>query len=308
MGTILPITLTAKGSATNVNVSSKFSDPDNDTLIYTAVSSDTTTATVSVSSSTVTITPKAVGGATVTVTARDPNGLTATQTIGVTVSSAPNSAPTAVGTISPITLTAGGNATNVNVSGAFSDPDNDILTYTAVSSDTTKATVSVSGAIVTITPKAVGTTTVTVTARDPNGLTAAQNIAVTVGSAPNRAPTAVGTIDPVILTAGASPANVNVSSNFRDPDSDTLTYTAVSSDYRSKATVSVFSSIVTITPVAEGTSTVTVTARDPNGLTATQTIAVLVTAAPNRAPTAVGTINPVTLTAGAGSDYGKRFR
>ncbi len=298
VGTILPITLTAGGSATNVGVSTYFSDPDGDTLTYTAVSSDTTKATVSVSSSTVTITPKAVGGATVTVTARDSDKQTATQTIGVTVSTAPNSAPERVGTISPITLTAGGIAGTVNVSSKFSDPDNDTLTYTAISSNTAKATVSVSSAVVTITPKAEGATTVTVTARDNNGLTATQTIAVLVTAAPNRAPIAVGTIPPVTLTAGTSAANVDVSSKFRDPNGDTLSYTAVSSD-NSKATANVLGTIVAITPVAAGSATVTVTARDNNGLTATQTIVVLVSSAPNRAPVAVGAIPPVTLTTGA---------
>ncbi len=297
VGTISPVTLTAGGISTNRNVSSKFSDPDNDTLGYTAVSSNTTKATVSVSGAVVTITPKTAGTATVTVTASD-GSLTATQTISVTVNPPPNGAPTTVGTILPITLTAGGSATNVGVSTYFSDPDGDTLTYTAVSSDTTKATVSVSSSTVTITPKAVGSATVTVTARDNGSLTATQTIAVTVSTTPNRAPERVGTIDPVILTAGASPANVNVSSKFRDPDNDTLSYTAVSSD-TTKATVSVSSSTVAITPKAVGSATVTVTARDTNGLTATQIIAVLVTAAPNRAPVAVGTIPPVTPTAGA---------
>ena len=308
VGTIGPVTLTVAGSSTNVDVSSKFSDPDNDALTYTAISSDTTKVTVSVSSAVVTITPVAVGGATVTVTASD-GSLTATQTIGVTVSSVPNSAPERVGTIDPVILTAAGSTTNVNVSSKFRDPDNDTLTYSAVSSDTSKATVSVSSSTVAITPKAEGTTTVTVTARDPNGLTATQTIAVLVTAAPNRAPVAVGTISPITPTAGASPTSVNVSSKFSDPDNDTLTYTAVSSD-TTKATVSVSSAIVTITPVAAGSATVTVTARDPNGLTATQTIAVLVTAAPNRAPVAVGTISPVTLTTGgsaANVDVSSKF-
>ena len=296
VGTILPITLTAGGSAANVDVSSKFSDPDNDALSYSAVSSDTTKATVSVSSSTVTITPVAVGSATVTVTARDNDGLTATQTISVTVSTAPNRAPERVGRIDPVILTAGASSTNVNVSSKFRDPDNDTLTYTAVSSDTTKATVSVSSSTVTITPKAVGTATVTVTARDTNGLTATQTIVVLVTAAPNRAPVAVGTIPSITPTAGARPTNVNVSTYFSDPDNDALSYRAVSSD-TTKATVSVSSSTVAITPKTVGTATVTVTASD-GSLTATQTIGVVVTTAPNRAPVTVGTIPPVTLTAG----------
>ena len=87
VGTIPAQVLTAGGNAGSVNVSSKFSDPDNDTLTYTASSSSTTVATVSVSGSTVTITPKTAGSATVTVTASD-GSLTVTQTIAVTVATA----------------------------------------------------------------------------------------------------------------------------------------------------------------------------------------------------------------------------
>ena len=59
-----------------------------------------------------------------------------------------------------------GNAQTVNLGDYFTDPDNDNLTYTAVSSDTAKATTSVSGSTLTITPVATGVTTVTVTASD----------------------------------------------------------------------------------------------------------------------------------------------
>ena len=314
VGTIDPVILTAGGSAANVDVSSKFRDPDNDTLSYSAVSSAASKATVSVSSSVVAITPKAEGTTTVTVTASDPNGLNATQTIGVLVTAAPNRAPTKVGTIPPVTLTAGASATNVGVSTYFSDPDGDTLSYTPISSNTGVATVSVSSSTVTITPVAEGTTTVTVTASDPNGLTATQPIGVLVTAAPNRGPVASGTIPPVTLTTDGSAANVDVSSSFSDPDSDPLTYTAVSSD-TTKAMVEVSGNFVVITPVAEGAATVTATAHDPNGLNATQTIAVLVTQGTgtvpgqvpgqggsgpqsNSAPVAVGTVTPITVPTG----------
>ena len=228
-------------------------DPDSDTLTYTALSSDTTKVQVSVLSSTVTITPVAQGAATVTVTADDGKGLTATQIIPVLVTgAAPNRAPVVVGTIAPVTLTAGGNATTVDVSGKFSDPDNNSLTYIVLSLDRSKARVSVAGTIVTITPLEEGTTTVRVTASDGR-LTATQTIAVLVTAAPNRAPTAVGTIAPVTLTAGASPINVDVSSKFSDPDSDTLAYTAVSSNI-GVGTVSVAGTTVAIIPGTEGGS------------------------------------------------------
>ena len=269
-GTIPAQTLTAGGSATTVNVSSYFSDPDADTLTYKASSNNTAVATVSASGSTVTITPKAAGSATVTVTASD-SSLSATQTFVVTVS-AQNRSPVAVGTIPAQTLTAGGTAVTVNVSSYFSDPDGDTLTYTASSNDTAVATASTSGSTVTITPVAAGTATITVTAND-GSLTATQAFTVTVTAA-NRAPAAVGTIPAQTLTVGGSAVTVNVSSNFSDPDGDTLTYTASSND-TAVATVSTSGSTVTITPVAAGTATITVTAND-GSLTATQTIAVTV--------------------------------
>ena len=203
---------------------------------------------MSVSGSTVSITAVAVGGATVTVTASDGSGGTVNHSLIVTV---PNRSPVAVGTIDPVKMKIGSSAVDVNVSSKFSDPDGHTLTYTAVSSDTTKATVSVSGSVVTITPVAVGAATVTVTASDSNQI-ATQTIAVAVNPA-NRAPTKVGTINPVSVVPGGNPAKVNVSSNFSDPDNDTLSYTAVSSD-TTKATVSVSGSTVSITPVALGLS------------------------------------------------------
>ena len=68
----------------------------------------------------------------------------------------------------------------VDVSGAFSDADMDMLTYSAESDMMDYATVSVDGSMVTITGVAAGTATITVTAMDPDGATAMQEIMVTV--------------------------------------------------------------------------------------------------------------------------------
>ena len=101
-----------------------------------------------------------------------------------------NRAPLAVGTISTETLTVGGSAASVDVSSNFQDPDNDNLTYTATSDNTGMASVSVSGALVTIAPNSAGSATITVTASDGT-LTATQDIAVTVQAAPRTAQTLV---------------------------------------------------------------------------------------------------------------------
>ena len=98
----------------------------------------------------------------------------------------PNRAPRAVGSIPDQTLTEDGNATTVDVSARFTDPDGDGLSYRATSSRTSVVRVSVSGSRMTLTPGDAGTATVTVTATDSDGLTATQRFDVTVESAPTR--------------------------------------------------------------------------------------------------------------------------
>ena len=291
VGEIAARTITA-GDSVTVDVSGNFSDPDDDDLTYTADPSDDAVATVSVSGAMVTVAGVAAGSATVTVTATDPGGLSATQTFDVTVSAA-NQGPEAVGEIAARTVTAGDSVT-VDVSGNFSDPDDDDLTYTADPSDDAVATVSVSGAMVTVTGVGAGSATVTVTATDPGGLSATQTFDVTV-SAANQGPEAVGEIAARTVTAGDS-VTVDVSGNFSDPDDDDLTYTADPSD-DAVATVSVSGAMVAVTGVGAGSATVTVTATDPGGLSATQTFDVTVSAA-NQGPEAVGEIAARTVTAG----------
>ena len=263
------------GESVSVNVAGNFSDPDGNTLSFAAATSDAAVATASVSGSNVTIEGVAAGSATVTVTASDPGGLNATQSIAVTVEAA-NQAPVAEGTIDDQALVVGDEAT-VDVTGNFSDPDGDELTYTATSSDDAVATVSIEGAVVTITAVAAGSATVTVTATDPDELSATQEFGVTVEES-NEAPVAEGTIDDVSVVAG-SEATVDVSANFSDPDDDELTYAATSSD-DAVATVATEGAVVTVTGVAPGNATVTVTASDAGMLSASLEFGVTVTPPP----------------------------
>ena len=312
--------LNVGGSSETVSASSYFSDPDNDTLTYSVNSPSPSIATVSISGSTVTIAPVAVGTTgKIVVTARDPGGLTATQDFNVTVQNPPppkppNRAPTTVGSISNVSLQVGGSSATRNVSGNFSDPDNDTLTYSVNSPSSSIATVSISGSTVTVTPVAAGTTgKIVVTARDPGGLTATQDFTATVAAAPppppppppkNRAPTAVGYISNVSLQVGGSSATRSVSGNFSDPDNDTLTY-SVNSPNPSIVSVSISGSTVTVAPVAAGTTgKIVVTARDPGGLTATQDFTATVENPPpppppkNKAPQTKGSIGDQTLNKG----------
>ena len=269
-GTIANITdLVENGNTQAVNVASNFSDTD--TLTFSARSNDINIATVGVANdSEVTITPVAAGTTTITVTATDIAGQTAEQTFSVSVT---NPVPMPQGTIANITdLVENGNTQTVDVADKFSDTD--ALTFSARSNDINIATVGVANdSEVTVTPVAAGTTTITVTATDIAGQTAEQTFSISVT---NPAPTTVGTMDNMTdLVANGNTQTVDVATNFSDLDA--LTFSAVSSN-TAIATVTVMDSIVTVTPVAVGKATITVTATDIAGQTAEQTFTVTVQA------------------------------
>ena len=169
VGTISSRTLTVGDPSERVFVSGYFQDPDNDSLTYAAQSDNTSVATVNFSGSLITVSPQGVGSTRVTVTASD-GELTATQSFSVTVTAAPvaNRAPITVGTISSRTLTVGGSSERINVSSYFQDPDNNNLTYTVRSDNTSVVTADISDSHVTITPQGSGSATVMVTASDGN--------------------------------------------------------------------------------------------------------------------------------------------
>ncbi|WP_419858183.1 Ig-like domain-containing protein [Candidatus Palauibacter irciniicola] len=276
VGTV-PAQVVSVGQSATVDVSPYFRDSDGDPLTYTALSGNAAVVTASVSGSALTVTGAARGRATIAVKATDPAGLSATQTVAVTVTT-PNRAPQPVGTIPAMRLSVGGSG-SVDVSSYFRDPDGDALTYATSSSNVRVATATMSGTVLTVTGAGVGSATVTVTAADPAGLAAAQTVAVRVG---NRAPQPVGTIPAISLTVGAS-HTLDASVYFRDPDGDALAY-RVRSTIPGVAAASVSGRIVTIAGVSLGRATLTLTAVDPAGLTATQTVAVAVVQTANRPP------------------------
>ena len=255
-----------------------FSDPDGDSLTYSAVSAVPATVAAIARGGMLSVAGVAVGRAVVTVTARDPEGLTAVQSFEVTV---PNRAPEPLAAI-PDGEVYVDSTLAIDAADYFADPDGDDLEYSATSSEPTRAAVTVSESMVSLTGMAVGRSTVTVTVRDPGGLEAAQSFVVTV---PNRAPVAVGTIADREVRVD-SVAALDLAPYFTDPDRDPLAYAAASSD-PARALATVAGSALTVTGVAKGVATLTVTARDPHGLAAEQRFVVTV---PNRGPVAVGAI------------------
>ena len=179
-GTVPSRTLTLGSSATQINVSSWFTDKDNDPLRYTVSSSPAGIVSASIPSngSTLTLSALTLGSTTVTVTARDRRA-SATQSFSVRI----NRRPVSSKAIPAQSVTVGGSAGTLNLSEYFSDPDGDNLRWNAWSLDTSRATASVSGSTVTISPVAAGTATVRASATDPHGASASQSITVNVATA-----------------------------------------------------------------------------------------------------------------------------
>ena len=237
VGTIPAQTIGA-GETVTVDVSPYFSDPDGDILTYSARTSDADVATASASGSTVTI------GA-------------AAQKTGTGTASAQ---------IPPVDTT--------GVSSGYLDMEQDASIRAIEELHRNQAAaIQASGSTVTITAAAQETVTVTVTARDPDGLSATQEISVTVDEV-NQAPEAVGMIPTQMVDTGQT-VDVDATPWFSDPDDDKLTYEATTLD-SNVATVTVSGSIVTVEGIAQGAAKIEITASDPGGLSAMQTFETMV--------------------------------
>ena len=149
----------------------------------------------------------------------------------------------------PLELVVGEQPATVDLAPAFRGT----AVYSAASSNPAAATVAVSGAELTVSPVMEGTATIEVTARRATE-TATQTFVVTVVPALE----AVGTLPPLELVAGGAPATVDLAPAFRGR---VTTYAAASSNLEA-ATVAVSGAVLTVSPVAEGTATVEVTARN----------------------------------------------
>ena len=285
------------GDQVAIRVAGYFTDPDQDPLTFGAETTEVGVATVSVTGDEVTVGAISPGVATITVTATDPEGLVAAQDFHLTV---PNRAPRATDPLPDIELEVG-EEVETRMSGHFTDPDGEELTFAASSSREAVTEVGVSGADLTVGATAKGTATITVTATDPGGLVAVQGFLVTV---PNRAPEAVDSLPDIEVEVGET-VGLELSRFFMDPDGDDLVFAATSSD-SVRAVAETSGAEARVRAVAKGTATIEVSATDTEGLTARLAFSVRV---PNRAPSATAALPDIEVEVGeaTGTDLGAHF-
>ena len=92
----------------------------------------------------------------------------------------------------------------------------------------------------------------------------------------NRAPTATGTLGGLTLAPGAGAVTIDLATRFADPEGDTLTYAAWSSQPR-RVAAALTGSLLRLTPVAPSRAVVRVRATDPDGFAAVRSFSVTVT-------------------------------
>ncbi len=281
------------GDPTRLDLTGHFQGKD---LTYAATSSRPEVASVAVDEEAeeLVITARRNGITLITVTATNPDRGKAVNTFRVTVST-PNDPPEAVGAVPDQTLYLDDAGTQLDLSGSFRDPDNDPLHLIPQSSNPRVVTATSRGAFIVFNVVGVGEAQMTVIAEDSYEETAFITFSVTVLPA-NEAPEAVGDIPAQSLRLGGPDLALDLTPYFTDPNDDPLTFTAESTD-ESVVTATAAESAVTMSAVAVGETTLTVTATDPHGESAAQEVAVTVRPA-NRPPEAVGSIDDQVLLEG----------
>ena len=261
----------------SIDLSDTFTDPDTDELMYTVESSipGVVTAAIADGAPTLTLTEVGPGSSEITVTANDGRGGTVPHMFNVKVNSPPVlavSIPTKLLDTEFVTHV-------IDLSGTFTDPDTDDLTYTVVSSSMSVVTAEITdGTMLTLTHAGPGSSDITVTARDGRGGMVPHTFTVKVNNAP-----VATSIDTQLLDTDFDPHVIDLSDTFTDPDTDELMYTVGSSvPGVVSAAIADGAPMLTLTHAGPGSSEITVTARDGRG----GTVIAMFTVKVNKAPVA----------------------
>ena len=278
--TILPIndapfatadtaTMDEDAAPITIDVLANDSDVDGDSLVISTASADVGTATIVNNQIQYTPAANANGVATVTYTASDNNGGTANSTLAITINPI-NDAPVATADIA--TMDEDAAPITIDVLANDSDVDGDSLVISTASADIGTATIVNNQIQYTPAANANGVATVIYTASDNKGGTASSTLAIAINPI-NDAP--VATADTATIDEDAAPITIDVLANDSDVDGDSLVISTASAD---EGTAIIVNNQIQYTPTANanGVATVTYTASDNNGGTASSTLAITI--------------------------------
>ena len=248
VGAALPDRALAIGWDAEVDLSLYFSDDR--TLTFEAESSDANVVAVSAAGRLLALAPAAAGRATVTVRAANADGSVVEQSFQIVVSEDGEGAQRPPGVTAPLpgqSLVIGSNAV-LDLSLHFSEDQT--LAFEVESSDGGVVRASVAENALTLVPVADGRAAVTVAARNADGYVVTQTFQVTVSALLPDRPLAIGW-----------DGTLDLSAYFSD---DEFAFAAQSSD-ADVVGASVAGRLLTLSPLAAGRATITLTARDADG-------------------------------------------
>ena len=189
-----------------------------------------------------------------------------------------NKAPTVETAFDDITLVGSGDSRQLSTSGRFSDPDGHTITMIeAATSAQNVASVAMASddSSLTVTAKSRGTATITVTAHDGHNGRVSDTFTVTVKAAPTVASPIADVFEPAV----GGGKEVDLSKVFADADGDPLTYSA-STTNEDISVGYIDGARVLLLALGRGSVTITVTARDSDGNTVSDSFTVTVKEAP----------------------------
>ncbi len=288
---LLPVTVTVRGDDEQVDLSHTFSDADGDPIQLSAASVDPGTASATLSGTQLSVHAVKEGTTKIAITAKDGRGGETIAELLVTVLPAPNRSPIVTNTPQAVTLITGRSATDVDLSKLFSDPDDDVLTYEAVTSDVYAAQTSVHASTLSVTPGAAGTASIKVYARDGRGGEITTDIPVTILEEAS-----ISFIPQQVVNLRKPPVWFGLMPYLQNIDPDSISVTADTYDH-STATVSTKNASILLTPLQIGDTTVTFDVYDKYGRRNSSSFALQVVKI-NHAPTVVAAMSEQMLTPG----------
>ena len=276
-------TLQAGFGTDTMDIQHVFNDPNDDELTFNAHSSDDSVLSITMlQNNQLVIREGKVGKSKITLTANDVQGATATDTLEVTIikNIPENQPPIVVNPLENKMLQAGFDTDTIDIQHVFNDPNDDELTFNAHSSNDEVVSVTIlQNNQLVIREGKVGKSKITLTANDVQGATATDTLEVTIikNIPENQPPMIVNPLENKTLQAGFGMDTMDIQHVFNDPDDDELTFNAHSSNDEVVSVTILQNNQLVISEVGTGIATITLTADDGQGATASTTFRVTVT-------------------------------